>query len=135
MTNQTMRVEQSNFFNHLEMEKWKNDDGSVMVSLNVQEIHKNEDGQVSDGIYYTLLDVALGTGVSEQAGGFGVTIDMHVQILEPQKLEKPKKLICKVSVVHINGKKGNSSGDVFNEDGKLVATGMGTFKIAKAVEK
>ena len=117
------------------MEKWKNDDGSVVVSINVQEIHKDEDGRVSDGIYYTLLDVALGTVVSEQAGGFGVTIDMHVQILEPKKPKKPKKLICKVSAVHVNGKSGNGKGDIFDEHGKLIATGMATFKIIKAVEK
>lgn len=127
-----MEIEQSNFFDHLKMKKWKNDDGSVVVSINVQEIHKDEDGQVSGGIYYTLLDVALGTGVSEQAGGFGVTIDMHVQILEHKK---PKKLICKVSAVHINGKNGNSNGDVFDEHGELIATGMATFKIVKTVEK
>lgn len=131
MTNQPMEIEQSNFFGHLEMKKWKNDDGSVVVSINVQEVHKDEDGQVSDGIYYTLLDVALGSGVSERAGGFGVTIDMHVQILEPKN---PRKLICKVSAVHVNGKNGNSIGDVFDEHGKLVATGMATFKIVKSAK-
>ncbi|MEW9502062.1 PaaI family thioesterase [Jeotgalibacillus marinus] len=119
-------LEQSTFSDHLGMVRQENDDGAVVISMEVQEIHKDEVGHVSSGLYYTLLDVALGTAVSEQEGGFTVTIDMHVQVF---KQEQIKKLVCKGGHININGNAGSGRGDVFDGNGVLVATGMATFKV------
>ncbi|NYF23754.1 PaaI family thioesterase [Sporosarcina sp. JAI121] len=131
MNDKTMKIQQSTFFDHLGMKRQENEDGAVVVSVNVQEIHKDEVGHISSGLYYTLLDVALGTAVSEQEGGFTATIDLHVQIF---KQEQISRLVCKGYHVQMNGNIGSGRGDVVDENGLLVATGMATFKVTKKAE-
>ena len=130
MGNKGIEIQQSNFFDHLGLVRHRMDDGAVVISMNIQEIHKDEVGNISSGLYYTLLDIALGS-VLEQEDNFTATIDMHVQIFEQQQISR---LVCKGYNIHINGNIGSGRGDVFDENGILVATGMATFKLMKKVE-
>ena len=123
-----MKIQQSTFFEHLGMVRQEDDDGAVVVSVNVQAYHKDEVGNITSGLSYTLLDVALGTVVSEQEGGSMATIDLNVQIFRQEQISR---LICKGYHIHTNGNIGSGRGDVFDENGLLVATGMATFKITK----
>ena len=131
MNNKDMKIQQSTFFDHLGIVRQEDDDGAVVVSVKVQAFHKDEIGHVSSGLYYTLLDVALGTALSEQEGGSTATIDLHVQIF---KQEQISRLVCKGYHIHINGNTGSGRGDVFDENGLLAATGMATFKVTKNAE-
>lgn len=131
MGSQLIVMKPSTFFNHLDLEKWKNDDGSFEVLLDVQEIHKDESGDIASGVYYTLLDVALGSAVSEKAGGFGVTIDLHVQVFRQAGC---KKLVCKAKPGHTTGNSGSGIGYIYDEEGTHIATGMASFKVIEALK-
>ena len=63
MNARVMKVDSSSFFEHLEMVREKDDKGAVVISTTIQDIHKDEVGPTSGGLYYTLLDVTLGTAV------------------------------------------------------------------------
>jgi acyl-coenzyme A thioesterase PaaI-like protein len=124
--NNNYMTAQSTFFDYLGFKRLKDDHEVVVISMDVQEIHKDENGHIASGIHYTLLDVALGTAVSEKENGFTLTIDLHVQLFD---LNQCEKLICKGYHVNINGNIGNGRGDIFDEYGVLVASGMATFKV------
>ncbi|RNF40217.1 PaaI family thioesterase [Planococcus salinus] len=131
MKSQLVVMEPYTFFNYLDMEKWKNADGSYDVIINVQDIHKDESGEIPAGVYYTLLDVATGAAVSEAAKGFGVTIDLHVQTFQQTACEK---LICTAYPIQTAENSGSGKGSIVDEEGNLLATGMATFKVVGALE-
>jgi acyl-coenzyme A thioesterase PaaI-like protein len=118
----------STFFDYLGLTRQDHDNSPVVISMAVEEYHKDVAGAVSNGVYYSLLDVALGTAVTEQMNGFSATIDMHVQIFSH---EMTNKLVCKGYFVQENGNIGSARGDVFDENNLLVATGLATFKVMK----
>ncbi|WP_172373790.1 PaaI family thioesterase [Sporosarcina jiandibaonis] len=126
MNNNNYKIVQSTFFDYLGFKRLQDDNGAVVISVDVQEIHKDENGHIASGIHYTLLDVALGTAVSEKENGFTLTIDLHVQLFD---LNQCEKLICRGYPVNINGNIGNGRGDIFDENGVLIASGMATFKV------
>ena len=130
MENKRIKMQQSNFFDHLGLVRHRSDDGAVVISMNIQEIHKDEVGNVSSGLYYTLLDIALGT-VLEKEDDFTATIDMHVQVFKQQQISR---LVCKGYNIHTNGNIGSGRGDIFDDFGILAATGMATFKVMKKAE-
>lgn len=128
MNNKEMKIQQSTFFEYLGIERHEDEDGAVVVSVNVQAYHKDEVGHVSSGLYYTLIDVALGTVMSEKEGGSMATIDLNVQLFRQEQISS---LICKGYHIYTKGNTGSGRGDVFDENGLLVATGMATFKLTK----
>ena len=131
MNGKYLNLEQSTFFEYLRLTRQEDDNGAVVVTMNVEDLHKDASGNVASGVYYTVLDVALGTAVSEQMNGFSATIDMHVQVFNQEKIEK---LVCKGYLIDVNGNIGSGRGDLFDGNDVLVATGMATFKLMKNIE-
>lgn len=123
-----MKIHHSTFNEHLGIVRQEDVDGAGVVSVNIQAYHKDEIGDISSGLYYTLLDVALGTVLSEQEIYAIATIDLSVQIFRQEQI---RRLICKSYHIHTNGTIASGRGDIFDENGVLVATGIGTFKITK----
>ncbi|MFJ8063188.1 PaaI family thioesterase [Psychrobacillus sp. NPDC096426] len=128
MNARVMKVDSSSFFEHLEMVREKDDKGAVVISTTIQDIHKDEMGHISSGLYYTLLDATLGTAVLGLVGGIPSTIDMYVQVFKQEQIEK---LTCRGYHIQMAGTTGSGRGDIFDESGNLIASGMATFKVRK----
>lgn len=129
MINERNDISHSAFFNHLGIKREPNDNRDVIITLHLKEKHCNESGVISNGIYYTLLDIALGTSITEMKDCFTITINMHVQVYEYKQV---KQLTCKGRSININGNIGSGVGDIFDEDGNHCASGSATFKIIPA---
>ncbi len=119
-------IKSTDFIGHLGIHINYESNIPVDVSLDVKEIHLDDLGHVSNGVYYTLLDIAIGSSVPTLPRDSSVTIDLHVEVFKRRNAEK---LICKAYGVHKEGKIGWGQGDIIDEEGTLVARGMGTFKI------
>lgn len=129
MINERNYNSHSAFFNHLGIKREPNENKNVIISLNMKEEHCNESGVLSNGIYYTLLDIALGTSITEMKNCFTITINMHVQVYENRYVEQ---LTCKGRSINITGNIGSGVGNIFDENGNHCASGSATFKIIPA---
>ncbi|MFS0575432.1 PaaI family thioesterase [Sporosarcina sp. 179-K 3D1 HS] len=128
MNAQVIKVDSSSFFEHLGMVREENDKGAVVISLTIQDTHIDEVGHISSGLYYSLLDVAIGTAISDQVAGVTSTIDLYVQVFKQEQIEK---LPCKGYIIQMAGTTGSGRGDILDESGNLISYGMATFKIQR----
>ncbi|MEK4031233.1 PaaI family thioesterase [Pseudobacillus sp. FSL P4-0506] len=126
------KVDHSFFFSYLGLERQEDEAGAAVLSVKLVDSHLSETGKVAGGLFYTMLDAAMGTAVSEAGGAFGVTTDLHVQIL---RNEASRLFVCKGYCSGIEGKNASGRGEIFDESGRLVASGMAAFKLLTAEAK
>lgn len=104
--------------------------GHCRVTMPVRPCHTNRHGLPHGGIYATLLDTAMGFAGSYSAPGeakrFALTLSMTTNFLSRPKGE------CLTAEGRITGGGRNTffaEGNITDEKGELIATGIGTFRI------
>jgi acyl-CoA thioesterase len=104
------------------------DAGRATIALQLTARHLNSWNVVHGGVVMTLLDVAMavaGRSLDPEAGG-GVTVEMKTSFLQPG--HAGTRLIASGHAFHRSKTMAFCDGEVRDEEGRLIAKSMGTFK-------
>ena len=94
-------------------------DGGATVELDLTPELLNPLGMAHGGLIFTLCDVA--TGVAARTGGrITVTLDSNIHFL--RRAKDTEKLVARGRVVKEGRTTGLVTAEVFNDEGKLIAT-------------
>ncbi len=119
------------FINDLGVEYVSAGDGKACVALTLDERHLNSWKVAHGGVIMTLLDVVMavaGRSLDPQAGG-GVTVEMKTSFLQPGKAGS--RLTATGTAFHRSTTMAFCDGEVRDEENRLVAKALGTFKYLK----
>lgn len=125
------RFGSSDFANWMGMKLVRVGDGESELRLDVQPHHLNPGKIVHGGVLATLLDSSIGLALRSTIGMTTehVTIELDVHYLSPARTGA---LIGKGKAVRVGGRVSYGEGELFTEDGTLVAKGTATFLIVQA---
>jgi acyl-CoA thioesterase len=109
--------------------------GTAEVALNLAPRHLNSWSVAHGGVIMSLLDVAMavaGRSLFPDAGG-GVTVEMKTSFLQPGKAGA--RLTATGHAFHRSSTMAFCEGEVRDEQNKLIAKSLGTFKYQKKKDK
>ena len=118
--------EEVTFSNHIKVRVEEVEPGYAVLYIDVEEIHFNGSGTLHGGVYTSLIDNAMGLSVSSLVGLRTATTQMDVHFLGAVK---QGRITCRSEVVHKTRRTATAEGRVYDEEGNLVAVGMGAFRI------
>ncbi|MGA2779718.1 MAG: PaaI family thioesterase [Steroidobacteraceae bacterium] len=116
------------FINELGVEFLSADAGRGTIALQLHPRHLNSWNVAHGGVIMTLLDVAMaiaGRSLDPSAGG-GVTVEMKTSFVQPGLAGT--RLIASGHAFHRSSTMAFCEGEVRDEQGRLIAKSMGTFK-------
>jgi uncharacterized protein (TIGR00369 family) len=116
------------FIADLGVEFLESGEGHSSVALQLTTRHLNSWNVAHGGIIMTLLDVAMavaGSSLDPGAGG-GVTVEMKVSFLQPGAAGS--RLVAHGHAFHRSKTMAFCEGEVVDNDGRLIAKSLGTFK-------
>jgi acyl-CoA thioesterase len=116
------------FINDLGVEFLEAAAGRGTIALQLRARHLNSWNVAHGGVIMTLLDVAMavaGRSLDPAAGG-GVTVEMKTSFVQPGLADT--RLIASGHAFHRSSTMAFCEGEVRDEEGRLIAKSMGTFK-------
>ena len=119
------------FIQELGVEFISSGNGKSEVALNLAAWHLNSWSVAHGGVLMSLLDVAMavaGRSLFPDAGG-GVTVEMKTSFLQPGKAGA--RLIATGNAFHRSSTMAFCEGEVRDDQNKLIAKTLGTFKFQK----
>ncbi|WP_257350409.1 PaaI family thioesterase [Pseudalkalibacillus decolorationis] len=100
----------------------------VILELPIEEKLLNTAGNLHGGVYATLIDNIIGLKLRSMYGQPMITVDLNVKYIAPINRGR----ITAKAKVFGNGRKIKmGEGEVYDQDGNLLAKGYGTFKVVK----
>lgn len=104
---------------------------SCVVIRAIEDKLRQKQGVVHGGVYATIIDAALGEAVhaSLGAGGSAMTIELNLNLM---RAVADGGLAAYGRVIHATGSLVVATADVHDDDGRLVASGRGTFRARRA---
>jgi uncharacterized protein (TIGR00369 family) len=100
-------------------------DGAAEVTIAVREELFHAARAVHGSVYFRALDdAAFFAAASRAAEAFVVTVDFHIHLTRPVS---SGTLHAKGRVVHESGRLFVAEAELFDDDGRLLAKGSGTF--------
>ncbi len=118
--------EEVTFSKHIQVKVEKVEPGRAVLYIDAEEIHFNGNGTLHGGVYTSLIDNAMGLSVSSLVGLRTATTQMDVHFLGAVK---EGRITCRSEVIHRTRRTATAEGRVYDEEGNLVAMGMGAFRI------
>ena len=119
------------FINDMGVEFISAGDGQASIALQLNAKHLNSWQVAHGGVLMTLLDVVMavaGRSLDPAAGG-GVTVEMNTSFVQPGRAGS--RLIATGKAFHRSTTMAFCEGEVGDEEGRLIAKSMGTFKYLK----
>lgn len=104
------------------------DVGRAMARLTIGPDHMNPHGVVHGAVLFALIDTSMGGAAMStlQPGQRPATIEVQVRFLRPALAGV---LTCETTVVKPGSRVVHLESRVFGDDGKVVATGSGSFAV------
>ena len=116
------------FLRLLGMQQHPSPPGQSEISLpELKPEHCNRLPAAHGGVIMTLLDVAMARAATSATGATSssvVTVEMSTRFVRPAR----GPLTARGRIVNAGGSLATCQADLFQDDGTLVATAMGTFK-------
>ena len=102
--------------------------GRAVARTTAHDTHHNPHGFVHGGVVFTLIDTSMGAAVMSMlpAGQRCSTIECQVRFLRPVVNED---LVCETSVIKPGKRVFHLESKVTTGDGRVVATGTGSFAV------
>lgn len=106
--------------------------GRAVARVTANETHHNPHGFVHGSVVFTLVDTSMGAAVMSMLpdGQRCSTIECQVRFLRPVVGED---LVCETTVVKPGRRVFHLESRVTTGDGRIVATGTGSFAVIEAV--
>ena len=102
--------------------------GRAVARTTAHDTHHNPHGFVHGGVVFTLIDTSMGAAVMSMlpAGQRCSTIECQVRFLRPVVNED---LVCETTVIKPGKRVFHLESKVTTSDGRVVATGTGSFAV------
>ncbi|MEX1096630.1 MAG: PaaI family thioesterase [Planctomycetales bacterium] len=115
------------FLEHLEFREIERRDGRATFSVVLKKPHLRTLGLAHGGLILSLLDTVLGgaAGTTAPAEHYVVTMQLNANFIRPAW--EGETLVASGEVRHSGRRTAVSAGEVRTAEGRLVATGSGTF--------
>lgn len=128
MTSLQAEFEASPFWNLLEMEVVKLEEGNVVLSLPYKKALDNVRHTIHGGVYMSVLDTTMGCLCRSVGYDDAITIQMNTQFLKPViegSIRATASIISQTrSTMLVEGK-------LFNDEDALIGFSTATFKVKK----
>ncbi|MEM5017594.1 hypothetical protein WKH31_14965 [Metabacillus indicus] len=118
----------SSFFSHLSMKREENQGDAVVISVETCREHLLDEDTVGSGVFYTLLDIAMGTAASLAGAAPTATIVLSSTIIDPTPAPF---FTCTAKVICSRDGMASAEGWVYRSNQTLAAIGHGDFKLLK----
>lgn len=118
----------SSFFDHLSLRREQNQGEEIIISAVIEKEHLEDSETIGSGIFYTMLDIAMGTAASKAGGAPSATIALTTTIFD---LSVKSLLLCRAKVTHCFEGMASAEGWVFDEYQTLIAKSQADFKLLK----
>jgi uncharacterized protein (TIGR00369 family) len=102
-------------------------EGTAKLELPVEEIHLRPGGVVHGGMFATLLDTVMGYAAYSAAPKGSEVLTMQLGLNMTATARLGERLIATAKAVHSGRRTAVITGEIRLADGKLLATGSGTF--------
>lgn len=120
--------EQSPFFKHIGFEIVHFEEGNVLLKLPVHDELLNVNGTLHGGVHASMLDQVCGMMTRVTTKTRCATINLNLNYLAPSS---EGNLFATAKILQQGYRIVVVEGEVFEEGGKLVAKGVGTFKVIR----
>ncbi len=114
------------FMEYIHIESEPMEDGSVRLTLRVEEEHTNLYGIVHGGVLLTLADTAAGAACLAMNKKV-VTVNLSMEFMH--SVPMMKKIIAVGRVLHDGRHMMSCESEILDEEGKLYAKSQGTFYV------
>jgi acyl-coenzyme A thioesterase PaaI-like protein len=118
----------SSFFDHLSLRREQNQGEEIIISAVIEKEHLADSETIGSGIFYTMLDIAMGTAASKAGGAPSATIALTTTIFDSSV---KSSLLCRAKVTHCFEGMASAEGWVFDEHQTLIAKSQADFKLIK----
>jgi uncharacterized protein (TIGR00369 family) len=102
------------------------DENSRRLEIHVNRNLLNDDQTIHSGVFSTMLDTAIGFYISKNCNGFATTAQLNCSFFD---INYKESYSSSASIVNIDGKLVTGEGIIYDQAGKMVAKGVGTFKV------
>lgn len=123
------RLSKSNFINHLRIKPYFDENGNIALELKVDDHVLNLNETLHGGVHAALLDTIIGQSIAQQAESPVATINLSIYYSAPAK--RGSTLTAKGNIVQMGKSIASGEGVITDENGVLIAKGIGAFKILK----
>ncbi|MEH7309017.1 PaaI family thioesterase [Neobacillus drentensis] len=106
------------------------DEGEIILELPVSSSNLNPNGTLHGGVYASLLDIVIGVNIRNLVGHPLVTVNLNISYFAPAV--EGEKIIASAKILHQGYKNVAAEGEIRNFEGKLLAKGIGTFKVLRS---
>ncbi|MEH7377180.1 MULTISPECIES: PaaI family thioesterase [Bacillaceae] len=106
------------------------DGGEIILELPVSSSNLNPNGTLHGGVYASLLDIVMGVNIRNLAGHPLVTVNLNISYFATAV--EGEKIIASAKILQQGYKIVSAEGEIRNYEGKLLAKGIGTFKILRS---
>lgn len=118
----------SSFFDHLSLRREQDQGEEIIISTMIEREHLADPETIGSGIFYTMLDIAMGTAASKAGGAPTATIVLNTTIFDAAV---KSSLLCKARVTHCSDSMASAEGWVYDENQILIAKSQADFKLLK----
>ncbi|WP_338473365.1 PaaI family thioesterase (plasmid) [Niallia sp. XMNu-256] len=126
------KFEGSSFFSLIGFEVVHYEEESAVLKLKMKEELLNVNGRLHGGIHATMLDTALGMVIRSVTKMNVVTTNLNIHYLAGVS---GTEIYAEAKILQIGYKTAFAEGEIKDADGKVIAKGVGTFKILRNEDK
>lgn len=120
--------ESSPFFSHVGLEIVHFEEGNILLKLPVTEQHLNANKTLHGGVHATMLDVILGITIRSITKTRCTTVNLNVNYFVPVT---SGNVFAKARVLQQGYRIVTAEGEITDEQGNMLAKGIGTFKLIR----
>lgn len=127
-----MSQENSDFNTALGMKSLRSEDGVCEMSLDVDARHMSIAERVHGGVFFTMLDTAMGSAVAStlEAGRGCATIEAKINYFRPVQQGRIRVV---ARCVNKSRRTAYTEGEVLDAEDRLICKGTGTFMLTETM--
>lgn len=122
------------FTSELGIESIRLGDGECVMELEIAPLHLSRADRVHGGVYFTMLDTAMGRAIiSRLPEGRGcATIDAHINYFRPAQAGRIRAV---GECVRLTRRTAYAEDTLLDEEGNMLARSSGTFFLTESIEQ
>lgn len=120
--------EESPFFAHVGFVITRFHEGDVLLTLPIHEHLYNVNGTLHGGVHATMIDLVLGMAIRSKTRTRCTTMNLNMNYLAPAQ---GGEIYATGKIIQEGFKIVTAEGELRDQSGKMLAKGIGTFKLIR----
>ena len=109
----------------LKLDFYRDENGNCVSNLVIPKGYQSYPGVTHGGIIAAILDETSGRAINEDPDLFMLTMELTIRYRSPVPIGQPLKVVG--SLVRRRGKTALAKGEIFDQEGRLLAESTGMF--------